>query len=192
VHYGETEAEMAPLTYVFVYGALWIAFVMTGGERQVVDVDLSWPLGAAATVILVGVLRVIGRYISSTRRSLGWNGYRRRPGPAAIAIVALVLAATELGLVVALRSMLWRGPTWLRWSVVGLAIFTMVVSSGRAWRWAVVLGLLWSALGVWAGADRDRIGRVDLVLSGAMVGTTLGAVIGTLVKSGGRKVGSGW
>ncbi len=81
--------------------------------------------------------------------------------------------------------MLWGGPAWLRWTIVGLATGGVLIVSGRALVYAALGGL------IWAGLDQDPVARTDLALIALMVGTTLGAVGGTLWtagRGGGRKV----
>jgi len=75
---------------------------------------------------------------------------------------------------------LWGGPVVLRWTIVSLAIVALVIGSGRAMGWAVVGGLICSAVGIWSGGRRSPVGRIDLILTTLMVGTTIGAVLGTL------------
>ncbi len=52
-------------------------------------------------------------------------------------------------------------------------------------------GLAWGALGAWAGADRDLVGRIDLIFTALLVGATLGALGGTLWRVGFRTDRSG-
>jgi hypothetical protein len=169
----------AILTLSVIYIALWVAFVTTGGEPPESAEPSHWLLSAAASVFLVGIVYAMGLFMASIEEA---DARGHPPGAPDLSTVvfALVSVAALLGLVASLRSVLWGGPTWLRWAVVALATAVVAMGSGRAMGWAALGGLVWSGLGLWSGAGRSPIQRVDLVLTGLMVGTTLGAVGGTV------------
>jgi hypothetical protein len=186
------------LTFSLVFIALWVAFMTAGGEPQGYEGAMSLPVALGVTLALVFVLYLVGLRVATSGDVRSWNGLRHRRG-LPIALTALVAVGAMLGLVASLRALLWGGPLWLRWSIVAFTVVVMVIGSGRAWRWAVVGGMVWAALGVWSGIDRDPTGTwhiraqsIDLLLTGALTGTTLGALVGILVTSRRRKIGSGW
>jgi len=170
----------AMLTLAFTYIALWIAFVITAGQPLGSDRPLRWPLSLATIPLLMGMLFLALRVAASVQGSGGWSGDRYISAGAAMAIAALVTIGTMLGLVASLRVVLWGGPDWLRWTIVGLATVAVLIGSGRAMVYAALGGLIWGALVAWIGIDRGTVARTDLVLTALMVGTTLGALGGTL------------
>jgi hypothetical protein len=169
----------AILTLSVTYIALWVAFVTTGDEPPESVEPSHWLLSAAASVFLVGIVYAMGLFMASIAEADAIGHPWGVPSLSTV-VFALVSVAALLGLVASLRSVLWGGPTWLRWAIVGLATGVMAMGSGRAIGWAAVGGLIWSGLGLWSGVGRDPIQRVDLMLTGLMVGTTVGAVGGTL------------
>lgn len=169
------------LTLALGYGALWVAFVTTGGEPIAVEGGaLLWMASILSSVVLMGALFLTARFLACGRRN---SGRMERAGnlPALSTVVAaLVTVGALLGLVPSLRVALWGGPSWLRWGVVAIATGGVMIGSGRAMTWAVLGGIVWALVGVWSGAHRDVAARVDLILTMLMVGTSLGAVLGTL------------
>jgi hypothetical protein len=147
---------------------------------------MRWLLSVATTLFLMGTLFLTGLVTASAQEDRGRSGSRQKPARASIAIAALVTVGALLGLVPSLRVLLWDGPAWLRWAIVGLATTAVLISSGRAIGFAVLGGLIWSAVGAWSGSGRDLVGRTDVILTGLMVGTAVGAVGGTLWMAGRR------
>lgn len=169
----------ALLTLSVTYIALWVAFVTTGDQPPRSMDPSRWLLSAAASVFLIGILYVMGLFMASIAETSG-RSYRQGTLSFSTVVFALVSVGVLLGLVASLRAVLWGGPAWLRWAIVALATGVVVLGSGRAMGWAALGGVIWSGLGLWGGAGHDPIQRVDLILTGLMVGTTVGAVGGTL------------
>jgi hypothetical protein len=110
---------------------------------------------------------------------------------AQLLIAAFLLVVAVLALVQALIATLWGGPAWQRWAIVGLVTVTVIAGSGRAIGWALLGGLVWGAVGLFAGLGREPAGTVDFMLTGLFVGTTVGAVGGTILTAGRRRRGGG-
>ncbi len=181
-------AAILALSFTFI--ALWIAFVTTGDEPPSYDWrPLRWLLSVVATLSLMGMLFLAGLAMASAQEAGGW-GSRQQPS-VSLGIAALLAVGALLGLVIALRAVLWGGPAGLRWAIVGLAVATVLLGSGRALGCAALGGLAWGALGAWAGANRDLVGRIDLIFTALLVGATLGALVGTLWRVGFRTDRSG-
>ncbi len=181
----------AILTLSFTFIALWIAFVTTGDEPPSHDWrPLRWLLSVVATLSLMGMLFLAGLAMASAQEAGGWAGSRQQPS-VSLAIAALLAVGALLGLVSCLRAVLWGGPAWLRWAIVGLAVATVLLGSGGARGCAALGGRVGGGLGAWAGADRDLVGRIDLILTALLVGATLGALVGTLWMVGFRTDRSG-
>jgi hypothetical protein len=177
---GEERRAAAILTLLFTFIALWIAFVTTGDELPSSDWrPLRWLLSLAATFLLVGMLFPAGLVMASAQEFKGGLGFRKQPS-AALSIAALITIGALLGLVTTLRTVLWSGPAALRWAIVGLIVAGVLLGSGRALGCAMLGALVWGVLGVWSGAGRSLVDRVDLLFTGLLVGATLGAVGGTL------------
>lgn len=166
----------AILTLVFTYEALWIAFVTTGEERLRSEGGSQWVISLAITLVLIGMLFLAGWIIASSER----GGAGQKPIVLSTVIAALLTVGALLGLVPYMRAVLWGGPAWLRWGIVGTAIAALVIGSGRAVVWTVLVGLIWVGLGMWRGYDRGLSERLDTILVDLMVGATVGAVLGTL------------
>jgi hypothetical protein len=115
----------AILTLSFTFIALWIAFVTTGDEPLRPGGPRRWLLSVATTLLLIGTLFLTGLVTASAQEAGGWAGPRQKPAGASMAIAALVAVAALLGLVPSLRTVLWGGPAWLRWAIVGLATTTV-------------------------------------------------------------------
>jgi hypothetical protein len=170
------------LTVSITYLSLWVAFVTTGDQPPRSVEPSRWLLSAAASVFLVGILYVTGLFMASVAETTG-RGYPQGVPSFSTVVFALVSVGVLLGLVASLGAVLWGGPAWLWWAVVALATVVVALGSGRALGWAALGGLIWSGLGLWSGAGYHPIERVDLILTGLMVGTTVGAVGGTLWRS---------
>jgi hypothetical protein len=166
----------AILTLVFTYGALWLAFVTTGEERLRSEGGSQWIISLAITLVLIGMLFLAGWIIASSER----GGAGQKPLGLSTVIAALLTVGALLGLVPYLRVVLWSGPVWFRWVIVGTAIAALVIGSGRAVVWTVLAGLIWVGLGMWRGYDRGLSERMDMILTDVMLGATVGAVLGTL------------
>jgi hypothetical protein len=175
------------LTLAFTFIALWIAFVTTGGEPPGPEQPLQWTSALLMTLFLMGALFLAGLLATSDQKSRRSLSYRRESVGTWTMIAALIAVGALLGLVYALRVVLWGGPAWLRWAIAALVTVTILAVSGRALGCAALLGLIWGLLGVWAGAGQEPVARVDLILTGSMVGATVGAVAGTLWKAGRRR-----
>jgi hypothetical protein len=67
----------------------------------------------------------------------------------------------------------------------------VIAASGRAMGYALLGGLVWGALGFAVGFGREPTEAVDLLLTGVFVGTTVGAVGGTIWKGVRRRQGRG-
>ena len=177
------------LTLAFTFIALWIAFVNAPAEDQGVDWPLPWLPPLAATVALMGVLFLAGLMVRSDRE-LGAMAASRQPTMKVQLLVAALLAVVAvLALVQAMIATLWGGPAWQRWAIVVLVTVTVIAGSGRAVGWALLGGLVWGALGLFIGLGRELTGTVDLLLTGVFVGTTIGAVGGTILTAGRRRRG---
>lgn len=172
----------AILTLSFTFIALWVAFVTTGDEPLEPGTLLSWLSSVVITLFLIGVLFLTGLAAASALEDRGWGSLRQSPAEVSTAIAAGVAVGATLGLVFSLRTMLWGGPALLRWTIVGLVTATVLAGSGQATGCAALGGLMLAALGAWAGIDRELTGRIDLIFTGWLVGTTVGAVGGTLWK----------
>jgi hypothetical protein len=96
------------------------------------------------------------------------------------AFAALVTVGALLGLVASLKVLVFGGPAWLTWVILGLAAGGVVIGSGRAMGCAALGGLIWSGVTLWSGMGQDAIRRVDLVLTSLLVGVMAGAEGGTL------------
>jgi hypothetical protein len=175
------------LTLVFTFIALWIAFVTTGGEPPGPDPPRHGIPALLMTLFLVGALFLAGLMAISDQKTRRSPGHRREPVGTWTVLAALIAVGALLGLVYSLRALLWGGPAWLRWAIAALVTVTILAVSGRALGCAALLGLIWGLLGVWAGIGRKPTARVDLILTGLMVGATVGAVAGTLWRAGRRK-----
>jgi hypothetical protein len=169
------------LTLAFTFIALWIAFVTTGGEPPGSDRPLHGISALLTTLFLIGVLFLAGLMATSDQ-----NTGEKSVGTWTM-IAAIIAVGALLGLVYSLRVVLWGGSAWLRWAVAALVTVTILAVSGRALGCAALLGLIWGLLGAWAGAGQELTARVDLILTGSMVGATVGAVAGTLWKAGRRR-----
>jgi hypothetical protein len=177
------------LTLAFTFIALWIAFVNAPAEDQVVDWPLPWLSPLAATVLLMGMLFLAGLMVRSDRE-LGAMAATRQPTmKVQLLVAALLLVVAVLALVQALIATLWGGPAWQRWAIVGLVTMTVIAGSGRAVGWALIGGLVWGALGLFVGLGREPTGTVDMLLTGIFVGTTVGAVGGTILTASRRRRG---
>jgi hypothetical protein len=166
----------AILALVFTYGALWIAFVTTGEGRLKSEGGSQWVISLVITLVLIGMLFLAGWIIASSER----GGAGQKPLELSTVIAVLLTVGALLGLVPYLRAVLWGGPAWLRWVIVGTAIAALVIGSGRAVVWTVLAGLIGIGLGMWRGHDRGLSERLDTILTDLMVGATVGAVLGTL------------
>lgn len=165
------------LTLIFTFVALWFAFVTSGDEPSASDWPLSWISPVLMTLFLMGALFLAELMLASTRGT----GWQAGSAGTVTMLAALIAVGALLGLMFSLRAVLWGGPAWRRWAIVGLVTAAVLAGSGRALGCAVLAGLVWGALGMWAGAGQEPTGRVDLLLTGWMVGTTLGAVGGDAV-----------
>lgn len=170
----------AIVTVSFIYGVLWVAFVTIGDEPPRSEGALHWLLSLSITLVLIGMLFLAGLIVAAAQKTGGWTGSRQKAFEVPTVIAALVTVGALLGLLPCLRAVLWGGPAWLRWVIVGAAIATLMIGSGRAVGWATLGGLIWIMLGVWRGGNRELADRIDMVLTDLMVGTTVGAVWGTL------------
>lgn len=166
----------AILAVVFTYGALWIAFVTTGEDRLRTEGGLQWIISLAITLVLIGMLFLAGWIIASSE----WGGAGQKPSELSTVIVAVIIVGALLGLVPSMRAVLWDGPAWFRWVIVGTAIAALVIGSGRAVVWTIVASLIWVGLGIYRGYDRGLTARMDMILTDLMLGATAGAVLGTL------------
>lgn len=146
----------AILTLSVTYVALWVAFVTTGDQPPRSAEPSRWLLSAAASVFLVGIVYVMGLFMASIAEADAMGHPQGVPSLSTV-VFALVSVAALLGLVASLRAVVWGGPAWLRWAIVALATVGVVIGSGRAMGWAAVGGLIWSGLGLWSGAGRERI-----------------------------------
>ena len=168
------------LTLAFSFIALWIAFVWADDRLREIDWPLSWLPPVPATILLIGGLFLAGLVVASMPGTLFQAG-----GSQTLMglVAALVVVGAVLGLVPSLAAVLWGGLAWRRWIIVALALATVIVGSGRAMGCAVLAGLVWGAFGALIGLGRAPTEIVDLVLTGALVGVTLGAVGGTILKA---------
>ena len=155
---------------MFTYAALWIAFMTTGDQRLRSKGVLQWLISLAITLVLIGMLFLAGWLMASSER----EGTGQNPLGLSILIVALLIVGALLGLVPYMQRVLWGGPAWFRWLIVGTAIIVLVIGSGRAFAWTVLAGMIWVGLGMWRGYDRGLSARMDIILTDLMLGTTVG------------------
>jgi hypothetical protein len=177
------------LTFVFSFIALWIAFVLAGGDQPDVDWPVSWLHPGAASLILMVLLFWAGYTAASDQKTRKYMNSSQKSVRVPTVIAALVVVGALLALVYSMRALLWGGPAWLRWTIVGMFTTAVLLGSGRALGCAGLGALCWVALGFYVGIGRESIGRMDLIFVGLMVGTTVGAVAGTLwnaFRRGGR------
>jgi hypothetical protein len=170
------------LTFVFAYGALWIAFVMAGDRSAEADWPLRWLPPAVAVILLVGTLFLAGLMAMPDAEMRRQTGSSPVSPIARQAVAAVLMVGAVLGLVSALEALLWGGPDWLRWTIVGLAIVTVIAGSGRAIGCAALGGLLWGAVAMAISANREPTDKIDLILTALLVGVTIGAVGGTILR----------
>ncbi|MBN1996994.1 hypothetical protein JW935_05535 [candidate division KSB1 bacterium] len=172
------------LTVVCGYVALWIAFVVAGENPPTSTGSPHRFFAVTAVPVLIGILFLAGLILASTRGGDEWPDSRPKPAVTWMPVAVLLIIGTMFGLVAAFKIVLWFGPVWVRWAIVGMAVTIVLIGSGRALGCAALGGVIWGALGVWVGSGREMTGRIDLILTGIMVGTMLGSVIGTLLKAG--------
>jgi hypothetical protein len=166
----------AILALVFTYGVLWIAFVATGDARLRSEGGLQWIIALLITLLLIGMLFLAGWIITSRE----WKGVGRTQPQFSTVIVAVLIVGALIGLVPSMRVVLWGGPAWFRWIVVGTAIAALVIGSGRAVIWTIAGSIIWIGLGMYRGYDQVLIERMDMILTDLMLGATVGAVVGIL------------
>lgn len=184
---GKRVQRASLLTLAFTFIALWIAFVNAPTEDQPVKWSLPWLPPLVATLLLMGALFLAGLMVRSDQE-LGAMATSRQPTmKVQLLVTALLVVVAVLALVQAMTATLWGGPAWQRWAIVGLVTVTVIVGSGRAVGWALLSGLVWGALGLFVGLGREPTGTVDMLLTGIFVGTTVGAVGGTILTAGRRR-----
>jgi hypothetical protein len=177
------------LAFAFTFIALWIAFVTMGDEPLDAEWPLPWLPPFLATILLIGALFLAGLMVRSDQELRTQVSSAKATTAVQMFVAALVVVGAVLGLVTSLRFVLWGGPTWQRWAIIGLAIATLLAGSGRAMGRAVIAGLVWAAFGTYIGRKRAPTELVDLFLTGLFVGTTVGAVAGTILLASLRRKG---